>query len=698
MNQKPLLFAIQGILAISAAQMALADTTKLQKIEVVEQGQQAPQQQTEDTLQLRQTGNTETGNLLRQINGVSTSRMGGHGQEVTIRGQQQPQLNILLDGAKIEAGCPNRMDPPTAYAEGNSYNQVTVIKGVRSLQYGPGGSGGTVLFEREKPEYDAEKMVSGNASIMKSNVMNYDANAEMDVVAKQGYLVLQGSRKEANNYEDGNGDTVASSYDTTQGHIDLGWTPSDNHHLKLSYEQSNTADALFPGARMDSPKSDGTIARLKYEGSKISKLVSDINIDAYKSEVDHVMNNFSLRTPPSMMGSEVKRETEADTEATGFKLSLTSEIGATQITYGVQAQDVQKEATFYNRNNDQSLFLMWPDAQTTQNSFFAETNTKAGNGQIILGLRYDDVTAEAKKATTASDNGTKASGLYANAYEDYDSDSDNKTTEGNLSGLARYEHQMTNGLNWFTGISHTKRTADETERYMAKGGNVMGTMPPVQNHWVGNPNLKPEKHNQLDIGIGQSHATFDWQLSAWYDKVDDYILRDLAVNQYSNGVKTSASGNTQVYVNVDAELYGSELSGSWRASKQLQLGGQVAYTSGKNTTDNRYIYTIPPVNGNLNAQYNQSNWNLGGRFNFAMEQPDLDNDYTPAASFGKTPAWSTVDVFAGLTLAKQWNIKAGVDNVLDHAYYTGIKQGTLGESYKVNEPGRNIWARVSANF
>ena len=72
------------------------------------------------------------GDFLRQINGVSGIRMGGHGVDPVIRGQSQTRLNILLDGAYIHGACPNRMDPPTAYSAMESYDSVTVIKGLRN--------------------------------------------------------------------------------------------------------------------------------------------------------------------------------------------------------------------------------------------------------------------------------------------------------------------------------------------------------------------------------------------------------------------------------------------------------------------------------------------------------------------------------------------------------------------------------------
>jgi iron complex outermembrane recepter protein len=73
---------------------------------------------------------------LRQINGVNISRFGGRGLELIVRGQSQTRLNVLLDGAYVHGGCPNRMDPPASWAALNTYEQVQVIKGVQTLQYG----------------------------------------------------------------------------------------------------------------------------------------------------------------------------------------------------------------------------------------------------------------------------------------------------------------------------------------------------------------------------------------------------------------------------------------------------------------------------------------------------------------------------------------------------------------------------------
>ncbi len=643
------------------------------------------------TLQDNPTGNTETGQLLRQINGVEASRMGGHGLDPIIRGQSQSQLNIILDDARIVGACPNRMDPPTSYAELGSYDEITVIQGVASVENGAGGSGGSIILKRVKPAYHKDKPISGKVSIMKSNVMNYDANADVSATAEKGYLSLQANKKQANNYTDGNGAKVNTSYDTTQGHIDLGWTPSKNQLLKLSHEISNTRDALYPGARMDSPKSDGTITRLVYDGTALGKSKQDVHFSLYQSSVDHVMNNFSLRTPPTMMGATQKKETLADTLTQGGKFKMVSLFGNTDLKYGLQTQATQQNATFYNRENDQSLFLMWPDVQTQINSLFVEADTDFSALTLTTGLRYDVVNTQAKKANQASDNDTKASDLYNTVYTDYQGQ--NKANEQNINGLIRANIRYKN-INWFAGLSHTERTANATERYNAKGGLVNGQ----QIFWVGNPNLKPEQHNQFDIGLGQGKSRLNWNLSAWLDKVDNYILRDLAINQYHNGINTTAKDKTEVYVNVNAMLMGAQGDFQYLVNKSLKVSGQVSYTQGTNESDHRNLANIAPLNGNIAAEYQLKKTTLGAKFTFSAKQANIDKAYTPISQYGKTPAWSTVDISIANQVTKNWKLAAGVSNLFDQAYYQAINRGSLGETYKINEPGRNFWLQVSAKL
>ena len=91
------------------------------------------------------------GALLSTVPGVTAGRMGGHGLELVIRGQSQNQLNIIDAGSFTFGGCPNRMDPPASIANVANADKIIVERGYASVTHGPGGSGGTVILEREAP-------------------------------------------------------------------------------------------------------------------------------------------------------------------------------------------------------------------------------------------------------------------------------------------------------------------------------------------------------------------------------------------------------------------------------------------------------------------------------------------------------------------------------------------------------------------
>jgi len=658
-----------------------AFATDLEPIEVYTATEQTqkPQQMTVEANALLNSGNSETGTTLRQISGVDASRMGGHGVELIIRGQSASQLNVLIDGAKIEGGCPNRMDPPTSYAEMSSFDKVTVIKGVKSVTYGSGGTGGTVLFERNTPIFEKDKPYNGEINLgTTNNGLTKDINANVSAGGDKGYIVLQGSKKSADNYKDGNNKTVESSYDSQQGHVDLGWTPNENNEFRFSYENSLVEDALFAGSSMDAPKSDGTTTRLNYKGYDLSKNIQNIEIDLYNSEVDHLMDNYTLRNNTSGMLS--KNTTNVKTQ--GAKIKASSMFGQTKLDYGIQFEGVEKMSTLSNASNNKSMWFMWPDVKSATKSIFAESTTFfKDNQKVILGLRYNSVETKANKANTATDTGNKATNLYSTTYvNSYNGET--KSDNANLNGLIRYERTYSNNANVFAALSRTHRSPDATELYIVKGGT---------GSWVGNPNLKPEQHNQFDIGISQDLKDSNWSLSAYYDVVNDYILRDSSNNQTS-----ISPANRTIYLNKDATLFGLEATTSIKATKHITIGGNASLANGTNETDHRNLSNIAPLSGNVFANYTTSSWNLGSRFNFATNQDSVNSEFNELT----TPGWSTVDAFGHYQINKMFKLSAGVDNLFDRAYYSYLNRtdATSGADYKVYEPGRVIWAKLNAKF
>ena len=649
----------------------------------------------------KQSGKQESGDLLRNILGVDGSRMGGHGIDPTIRGQSQTQLNILLDDAYLHGGCPNRMDPPTSFANIETYDNVRVIQGVETLQYGTGGTGGTILFERGLPQMGTHGRVEVGAG---DNGYKSSATAEVSHRGEQGYIRAFAVNKDGSNYQDGNGDKVRASFSTEHHGVIAGITPKAGERIELSAEKVVTHNALFQGATMDAPYDEMNILRAKYRSSNGFGFVDAMKVDISYAADEHLMDNYSFagsypagkRAVYNTVIADDKRMKSPTTSNTlSGRLALTTNLSAqTSIDYGLNLQNVDRHADLVKVANGMNMSYNWPSVTTHRIGAFVETEHKLSNDSRLKGgLRLDKVNAEADLLNTkpnAMPTTISAAQMYqrVNGYT-----GDGKVNEDHWSGLARYELDVAKDLTWFSGISRTMRTADETERFFANGNSITGTTGNAGGSgWVGNPNLNPEKHIQLDTGLSQQSKDAGWRATVFYDAVEDYILRDKYTN--AAGVRNTA---ITTYRNVNATLYGAQLEGFTNLNFATLSGG-LSFVKSHNDTDSRNIAQTPPLSGYVAMNKQINDIGLGARVRFQQQQDNID--LLSGLDTQKTPAWSVLDLYASYKINKSVKLLAGVDNVFDHAYYqhVGKTDSLTGNPYNLYEPGRAAWLKMVAKF
>lgn len=613
----------------------------------------------------------DAGEWLRRLNGVEGIRMGGHGLDPVIRGQQGNALNVLIDGGYVFGGCPNRMDPPTSYAPLHSFERVTVSKGVTTLQHGAGGSGGTVLFERSAPAFEGD-IVGQKGSVGAS----YDDNGErvglyanLEAGNRQGYLRVFGEHQNASDYEDGDGKRIHSGFETTSGGITLGLTPSANTELALGYEAVRERDVKFAGAGMDSPESDNDTLRLRLDHAFSDSLRMENRLQV--TTIDHVMDNYSLRAEPMM---RMRSPTESDTFT--WKSMFVQRLADSDLRYGVNVLQNQRDADIINDSTGKLMFNSWPDVTTRQAGAFAELDHYLGEHTVVSGgLRLDYSEASADAAHQASDSGVVAADLYAREYG----------VEGALDhdawlvgAFLRGEQRLSDTDSVFASVSRAERDADATERYFAK------------NDWVGNPALDPEVHHQLDLGFERRLETAGFEVVAFADRVDDYIFRD----RNAAGIST--------YRNIDATLYGLELSGELRWAHHWETRGQLSWVRGDNLDDGGALSDIAPLRGQLSQFYVADAWEAGLTARFSDDQDRLGPDEVATAGY----------VVLDAEAAWQWQaltLRAGVSNLLDKTYSDFLNRNRASSDpflssdpesldLPLNEPGRSVWLAVDYAF
>ena len=627
----------------------------------------------------------DTGDLLRDIPGVSGSRMGGHAIDPVIRGLGETRINVLLDGAYVHGGCPNRMDPPTAYAPLTSYERIEVLRGVQTLEYGGGGPGGTLLFERVTPRFDGDDRFRGRVDAGYSeNGDGWNLSADAAGGTAQGFARLLGSHSESDNYEDGNGDEVRSAWEANDAALILGYTPSDSTRLEFSYERQELRDVLFAGAGMDSPKSDNDTYRLKFVTDEVGEFLDTLRAEVYRAEIDHVMDNYTLREPINPM---MLMRAPSTSDTTGGRLVTELDSGIGRWTVGIDFQNNDRDAIRVNDFNDTLNSVLWPGVSIDQTGVFGELLHFLGDSdRLIAGLRYDHVSADASKADKTPDMPPLSpNDLYAIYYDGAQAE---KRTEDNWGGLLRWEHDLSDSWGTvYAGFSRTVRTADATERFIASN-----SMDP-SGRWVGNPEIDPEKHHQLEVGLLMQRDLWDLEASVFYNDVDDYILRD-RFHQPDN--------NATIYRNVSATLIGGELAMRYRWTENWSSDLGMAYVWAENDTDDQAIAQIPPFEAIASLDYSTTRWEAGTRVRAAAKQTRVDDDPTTGSGLdvGETPGWGVVDVYGRYRFDRGITLDFGVDNLFDKAYAQHLNRSSAfdPEQVQVNEPGLSAWIRLSAEF
>ena len=643
------------------------------------------QEETEDTLGTPVDG----GDFLRSLPGVSGSRMGGHGIDPIIRGQSKNQLNILLDGAYVHGGCPNRMDPPTAYSPIETYDTVTVLKGSQTVIYGGGGSGGTVLFERKTPRFSQDEYIRGKMGAgYTSNSATQELFGDVTLGNTQGFVRGIVEYQDTDNYEDGDGNETRAAVTNQTGNIILGYTPSDKTRFELGFEANRIDDALYAGAGMDSPKGDNDTIRFRFETEWGTKG------ELYYSDVDHTMDNYSLRslTAPTKMLVDAKSKTQGGRISHNWLLDNDMEW-----TLGLDYQHNNREANRFAGpasvvapTNLQSV--MWPDADLSQIGLFGEMLMPLYELNLLkLGLRYDRVTSEANLANQAAMGGVTPNNLYEQYYGKHADDHD----ENNVGGFIRFERELSGGNGFsFISLSRSVRTADATERFLATNSTNA-----VQ-RWIGNPDLEPEQHHQIELGFSMQTEEWDIGTSMFYNQVTDYILRDRAHAQ--NGILQN--DNATIYRHVDARLYGFEWVGEMKWNKDWSSHVTFDYVHATNTTDDRAIAQTPPFSGTFSLDYKQAWFRLGGLMRYAASQTRVDDDPNTGSGLDaqKTPNFMVFDLYADLALHKQVAIKLGVNNIFNKTYAYHVNRANVDPfnpvPIQVNEPGRAFWLNFVTQF
>ncbi|ORJ60539.1 ligand-gated channel [Geothermobacter hydrogeniphilus] len=668
-----------------------AETTLLDEITVRGQ-RQSSQQESLTIREVRESPARDIGEALQAVPGLSSVRKGAIANDIVLRGLMRDNINVFLDGVRLQGGCPSRMDPPSFHFDFAEVESIEIIKGPYDLA-NPGSMGGMI---------NAVPRAPGEGPGFRAN-LSYGSDNYLDssLVGSYGGETLDGllgyAYKTSDIPESGDGKRLTEIYPATSPNryrpeaidskayeINTLWTRGGYKLAKgrseISYAYQDADHVLYPYLLMDADYDRTHRVNWTTRLHNLSANLTALNFQAWYNRVEHRMDD-SLResSRPSMMVTRpAMMLTDAETMTAGAKLNGDFRLGPGTLSGGIDIYRRNWDAT-----NESAMWMsydpqpMIPDVDIDNLGAFAEYSWPLTGSLTLKGgarLDYTEVKAKALSAT-------RLAGLYQPYFAPgIAADTDFTEPGGNL----QLTWQATDQLEIFTGAASVSRPPDQQELYI-------GLQRTTGQNWLGNPNLGASRNTQVDFGAKWSGETLFASVSLFYSRISDFIY----ITEQPDPDGTGPLIQARTYRNVDARFKGGELSGQASLPFDLFLQGSLSYVRAENDDSNRPLAEIPPLNGRLALRYDNGDWFVEATERFADRQNRVDPDLQEE----ETAGWAVTDVKAGADW-NRWSLTGGVNNIFDRFYFSHLsyQRDPFSSGVKVPETGLFAYATLAFHY
>ena len=449
--------------------------------------------------ELDEQGEQDVGEYLRAQPGLSSVRRGPINLEPTIRGLQENQVGMFVDGTRTFAAGPARMDSDLSHVSPRTIESVRVVKGPYALTWGA-GTLSAVQVDTFRPAF-----TSGPFQINGRAGLNYGGNGDRTEgsaglwgAGKRARVTFFQSVRTGNDYEDGDDKLIPSDYESFDTRWSVGGRVGERGVVEYSggYQKQNDID--YAGRILDATLfetfSHAVDARWSPTGGRLQELYAQY----YVNLKDHRMNNDEKPTARPMAGRVPPFALRVDLPATsdtigGSAHALVAQ-GPTEWKLGVDffSLDQSADRFVFGRSDDRLLFedIVWPDASINDVGAYTQMIYRRGRGQVGAAVRVDGLSASA---------GQTSPFFGVNTTGDLDQ------TEANLSAALNATLQVSDLWSFSTGIGRAVRSATILERYSDR---FPSTKFQIAAEFMGNPALDPERSVEFNAGTiaGSSRA------------------------------------------------------------------------------------------------------------------------------------------------------------------------------------------------
>lgn len=600
--------------------------------------------------------------LSKNIPSISIVRRSGIANDIILRGQKKDNINILLDDAKIYGACPNRMDPATSHVLSNNVQSVKVIEGPYDVE-NFGTLSGVVKVQTKEPTKDFQGDVNLNVGSFGYKKVSSTVSGGND----RFKLLVSASTEEGDPYKDGNGDDFlaqqinngvlpASRYVNselkayekktvlTKGVFNI----DDSSEIKASYTANRSDNVLYPNTPMDAKYDDSDIYTLGYTKRDLASFSKELNLDYYYSKVDHPMDT-ALRNGGQMM----YMTNFMKSSIWGGKIKNSLEVADSLVTVGLDTSvrnwKGEKYRTTVNTGVIDQRVSSLDSTDTTNKALFTKVEKTFGNLELEVGTRFDNT--EIDNINSAKTD-KKYNALNGNIFGIYNADTKTK---------------------YFAGVGKSARVPDARELYMGV-----------------NSDLEDTKNYEIDLGFDKTIGMFNVRPKLFYSVLKDYIYN-------------TSTGTTTRFDNIDAKIYGLDVSGFYYMTESFYVDYGMAYQRGQKDGDfaDKDLGEIPPLKSNLAFNYETNN---DVKYTAELVAVAGWKNYDSSAKEQELGGYTVTNLKYQNKINKSFDLTLGIDNFFDKTYnstntyqdITYVEAG--GDRVLLNDMGRYMYANLKYSF
>lgn len=599
----------------------------------------------------------DTSAVLKRLPGSDVNMNGRVTGIAQHRGMYGDRVSVSIDDLGMISGGPNAMDTPLSYVSPMITETLTVQRGIASVSSASESIGGHINATLARGQFgDSDDFrLDGLLGTRYSGNGNTSTTAARVSAANLNHrfsLLAQSDR--ADDMVTPAGKITPSGLSRDRFDVSYAFS-SDAAELLAFAGKLDTQDSGTPALAMDIGSIDTMIYGLQGRTSLSQEFAIEAKF-AY-NDVEHWMDNFSLRQPPpNTLGY---RQNYATGSGSVFSLAGLVGLADSELSIGIDGRLAEHSSVITNPENPMFNIDNFVAVQRDLTGLFVEWKKSGEISDWEFGVRYNSVSTDAGEVGVTGVMGGGAQNL-ADAFNA----AKRSLRFENVDAVARYRRSLTQNVQFRLELGSKTRAPSYQELYLWLPLQATGGLADGRNY-IGNLQLDAERSNEINMGLGWKNGTFQFSPQIYYKDVSGYIQGVPTNNMAANMLAMMMSGEPALqFENVDAAIYGVDLAWQYAVNDAVYLDGIGSYTRGERSDISDNLYRLAPPKASLGISYVADSWTLRSEVVGYARQDKVSafNDEAP------TPGYGLVNLSLNLTPHQSLRLEMQVHNLFDKIY------------------------------